>query len=348
MAINNLENRFKEFNIEIVDTPDYTEDKFKSIIDVKALTEKLKEHSKQKKISYNNDNAIQNDIKSVCSINMFRNGKPCSKIENCSHIFVTTYQYLKQATKEVMPELTQLNLGLVIDDLDLTTILWLKNFSADSNLPKLRLIENAIAATNPNPQIIEKMSKYLEDIKRDKLIPGVENVSQILTTNYLKSNEYIKEVKNDPNNVTKQNLEDYLKRKDNEITRVQNELNDTKERNIKREIELATIKQNLFDEAEKIANAKNKKLKLFLKILYYVMLAIIISFGICISLKSYDIKNFNIGFIIGMLFTIVSILDSVLPRAKYVSKLIDRVCKKYKNSVLEEETQKAIKLCNQT
>lgn len=346
MAISNLENRFKELGIKIVDTPEYSEDKYSDVIDVAGLEEKLKDYYKNRKISYSKDKAINNDVNSVCAINMLRKSRKFTKLENCTHIFVTTFYYLKYATKEVMKEIDDLEIGLVIDDLDLTTFLWFKDFSKNNELPKLRLIENAIAATDPNPKIIEKANKYLEDIKRDKLITDIDGVTQLLSTNYLKytSKEYIKMVENNPDNVTKENFEQYLKNKDDELKRTKNELIDTKERSIKKDVKIEFMKKNILENAEKEIKRKTKKFSLWINIIYYILIISIIIFCFLMSIISYKNNQLNIVSITTILLGLVGVIDTLIPKAKYSYKIVKFICKKYEIKIIQEENNKANKL----
>lgn len=342
MAISNLENRFKELGIKIVDTPEYTEDKYKDVIDVAGLEEKLKDYYSNKEINYDKGKAITNDVNSVCAINMLRKGRKFSKLENCTHIFVTTFYYLKYASKEVMKEIDNLEIGLVIDDLDLTTFLWFKDFSKNDELPKLRLIENAMAATDPNPKIIEKANKYLEDIKRDKLISDIDGVSHLLSENYLKyCNDYIKIVENNPDNVTKENFGDYIKNKDDELRKIRNELIDTKERSIKKDIKIESMKKNAIDNAEREIIRKANKFKITLNVIYYTLIIGIILTCLVISIISFKNNEINFYSIFTLIFGLIGILDSLIPKAKFSHKLVEFVCKNYEIKITEEENDKA-------
>lgn len=342
MAISNLENRFKELGIKIVDTPEYTEDKYKDVIDVAGLEEKLKDYYNNKEINYDKGKAITNDVNSVCAINMLRKGRRFSKLENCTHIFVTTFYYLKYASKEVMKEIDNLEIGLVIDDLDLTTFLWFKDFSKNDELPKLRLIENAMAATDPNPKIIEKANKYLEDIKRDKLISDIDGVSHLLSKNYLKyCNDYIKIVENNPDNVTKENFGDYIKNKDDELRKTRNELIDTKERSIKKDIKIESMKKNAIDNAEREIIRKANKFKITLNVIYYTLMIGIILTCLVISIISFKNNEINFYSIFTLIFGLIGILDSLIPKAKFSHKLVEFVCKNYEIKITKEENDKA-------
>lgn len=346
MAISNLENSFKDLGIKIVDAPEFTKDKYADVIDVAGLEEKLKIYYNNRQISYSKDKAISNDVNSVCAINMLRKSRKFTKLENCTHIFVTTFYYLKYATKEVMKEIDDLEIGLVIDDLDLTTFLWFKDFSKNDELPKLRLIENAIAATDPNPKIIEKANKYLDDIKRDKLITDIEGVTQLLSTNYLKysSREYIKMVENNPDNVTKENFEKYLKNKDDELRRTKNELIDTKERSIKKDVKIELMKKNILSNAENQIRVKTKRALLIGNIIYYVIIISIVIFCFIMSIISYKNNQFNIVSVTMMILGIFGVTDTLIPKAKFSYRLVKYICKKYEIKVTKEENDKANKL----
>jgi hypothetical protein len=345
MAISNLENRFNELGIKVIDTPEYTEDKYKDVIDVAGLEEKLKDYYSNKEINYDKSKAITNDVNSVCAINMLRKGRKFSKLENCTHIFVTTFYYLKYASKEVIKEIDNLEIGLVIDDLDLTTFLWFKDFSKNDELPKLRLIENAMAATDPNPKIIEKASKYLEDIKRDKLISDIDGVSHLLSKNYLKyCNDYIKIVENNPDNVTKENFGDYIKNKDNELRKARNELIDTKERSIKKDIKIESMKKNAIDNAEKEIIKKVNKFKIILNAIYYTLIIGIIVTCFMISIISFKNNEINFYSIFTLVFGLIGILDTLIPKAKFSHKLVEFICKNYEIKTTKEENDKANKI----
>ena len=336
LIISSLEDIFKDKRINIVDTPDFTKDRYKDVIDVKMLEEKLTVH-KEKHNQYINPNSITNDVNSVCAINMLRRGKKITKIENCTHIFVTTYQYLKSASREIMPELFDTDIGLVIDDLDLTTILWFKDFENNADLPKLRLVENALAATNASDEIMCKAAKIFESIKKDGSIRNLENVSNCLTKNYLKSSGFVDSIKNDSELVTKESLLDFLTKRDKEIESIKKELEDTKERNLKKEL---SIQKKFIVEAEQKAEANfNKNIKI-LKTVYYILFFLILALGIyAIVYSIITTGNFIIAAVL-LLINIISLIDMVSPRSKFILRKIDTYCKNKKRDYITKETRK--------
>lgn len=336
LIISSLEDIFKDKRINIVDTPDFTKDRYKDVIDVKTLEEKLTAH-KEKHNQYINPNSITNDVNSVCAINMLRRGKKITKIENCTHIFVTTYQYLKSASREIMPELFDTDIGLVIDDLDLTTILWFKDFENNADLPKLRLVENALAATNASDEIMCKAAKIFESIKKDGYIRNLENVSNCLTKNYLKSSGFVDSIKNDSELVTKESLLDFLTKRDKEIESIKKELEDTKERNLKKEL---SIQKKFIVEAEQKAEADfNKNIKI-LKTIYYILFFLILALGIyAIVYSIITTGNFIIAAVL-LLINIIGLIDMASPRSKFILRKIDTYCKNKKRDYITKETKK--------
>lgn len=336
LVISSLEDTFEYYHISIVDTPDYTEDKQALVIDVKALEEKLTKH-KEKIGSYLNPSSIKNDVKSVCAINMLRNGKKVSKIENCTHIFVTPYQFLKISTKEIMSELSETDIGLVIDDLDLTTLLWFKDFENNANLPKMRLVENALAATNASDEIMSKATKIFESIKKDGLIKNLENVSDCLTKNYLKSSGFVDSIKNNSELVTKENLLEFITKRDRKIENMQKELEDTKERNLKKEI---SIQKKFINEAEENAKTEYEKRKKKYSIIYYIILVIFIICGVCATVYSIiNTDNYIIAIVL-VIIDVIGLLDMLIPKSKYVLKKIDGYCKNKKRDYITIQTRK--------
>lgn len=341
LLLSSLESKFQEFKIIIEEKPEFVKLNEKYVIDYKGLEEKLISH-KEHKNSYFSENTIMNDVDSVCAINILRKGKKSNKIENCGYIFVTTYQYLKIASKEIMTELDDIDIGLVIDDLDLTTILWFKDFKKNPNLPKFKLIENALAATNATDEIIQKAIPIYESIKKDYKELKLENVSNCLTRHYLKASGFIDIVKNDPDLVTKESMVEFLSKKDMELKQKEKELEDTKKRNLQIK---NNIQNNFIKEAEEIAEKNYKKLKKKLNFIYYTMGFII--FLLCIVSIIYGTSSCNIIFKVTItIISIISLFDMILPKSKYILRKIDKYCLNKKRDEISIKTDKILEKMN--
>lgn len=341
LLLSSLESKFKHYKIEIVDRPDFTANE-KYMIDYKGLEKKLISHKEQNN-SYFSENSISNDVDSVSSINILRKGTKVSKIENCNYIFVTTYHYLKVASKEIMAELSDTDIGLVIDDLDLTTILWFKDFENNSELPKLRLVENALAATNASDEIIKKAIPIFESIKKDNFSLELESVSNCLTKHYLKVSGYVDMVKNDPDLVTKESMVDFLSKKDEELKKKEKELEDTKKRNLKMQ---SKIQDNFIKEAEIEVESNYSKRKKKYRIIYYTCVVILSIIAIaCIILSLISDLNVAVSIVLAII-DLVGFIDLMLPKAKFILKKIDNHCLNIKRDELSKKTNKIINNMN--
>ena len=312
LLLSSLESKFKQLRIEIVDKPDFTINK-KYMIDYKGLEGKLITHKEQNN-SYFSENSISNDVDSVSSINILRKGNKVSKIENCNYIFVTTYHYLKVASKEIMTELSDTDIGLVIDDLDLTTILWFKDFENNSELPKLRLVENALAATNASDEIIKKAIPIFESIKKDNSSLDLDSVSNCLTKHYLKASGYIDMVKNDPDLVTKESMVEFLSKKDEELKKKEKELEDTKKRNLRIQ---NNIQDNFIKDAEiEAENNYNRRKKVY-HVVYYICVGILSALSIvCIILSLISDLNVLVTIVLATI-DLIGFIDLVIPKSKF-------------------------------
>ena len=335
LILSSLENRFKEFKIEIIDKPSFVDNE-RYMIDYKNLEKKLLEHKKNTN-SYYTESTIQNDCDSVASISILRKGFVSNKIENCKYIFLTGYKYLKVASREVATELNETNIGLVIDDLDLTTILWFKDFKNNSDLPKMRLIENALTATTASDAIIEKAIPIFESIKRDNLLHDLSDVSDCLTKHYLKVSGYLEEVKNDLDKVSKKSFVEFLSKKDAQIEEYQKEVTKLKKDNKTKEDK---IKSKLIKQTE--IELENKY-DLIIKVSHYMYVLIFTLFTfycIWLTITTGMINKSLFESIILYAFNIIGYIDLFSPRLKLVFKFIDRFIKNFKRDELKKKIDK--------
>ncbi len=350
-----LEDIFKSYNIHIVDVPDFTEETLhKYVIDVLTLEEKLKKHKEISKYHYGNS-TIKNDVDSVNAISILRRGKRVTKIENCNYIFLTTYNYLKVASNEIITDKSDTDIGLVIDDLDLTTILWLKDFEENADLPKMRLIENAIAATNATDEILSKTKKIYTSLKKDKTIKNLENVSNLLTKRFLKSSGYVALIKNNPDRVTEENFVEFITKSQKEKEEIEIKLESTK---ADYESKLVNTENNYYDKLRNTINEYDGKLddikkefindiekkaekydrysgriikiyKMITKILLVILMGIIIYFR--------DNKEITTLAIIFLTLDILGIIETIIPKLKFIEKKIIILFKNMKRDYITNE-----------
>ena len=219
-----------------------------------------------------------------------------------------------------------------------------KDFGKNDNLPKMRLVENALAATNASDEIMAKASGIYESIIKDGLIKDSGNISDCITKNYLKTSGYVDSIKNDSELVTKENLIEFFNKKDREIEiaekkigDIKKELEQTKEMSQKKELD---VQKKFIDEIEQKANKKFKNLKIIVLSIYYLVLIVIIILGIIAVIKTTDTKKNMLLSTIAILIGVVGIFDQLVPRAKFVMKHVDKFFTNKKRDYITSETKK--------
>ena len=154
LYIARLEINLKNMGIKIEDKPKYTPS---YNIDEKSMDNHL-----EKAIRYINPKAREHDVDAIAAIARLRRGKHSHHIENCGALFITTNSDLAKATREFFtPELPSGSTTLCITDYALGNLLWLKNPTQSPNLPKKYLSADVYAAMQPSDDL---WKKYLTEI----------------------------------------------------------------------------------------------------------------------------------------------------------------------------------------
>lgn len=179
--LDNLEDLFKNLEIEIVDTPEYKKEQYKDIIDEKRLAENLKAVYKDEKVSYK---TIDNDVASISAIMRLRKGKDYRKLEDCPAIFVTTNKDVRRETNLLLNLNETFKISPAISDIDLTAIVWLKSLVSNKDLPEIKLTENAMAAIKPTDSIRKKFNSTLVNLKQSKIDVSPSTLYNLLCSNY--------------------------------------------------------------------------------------------------------------------------------------------------------------------
>lgn len=110
---------------------------------------------------------LPEDIQAINAISRVRDGKTLRYIEKCKAVFVTKNTVLVSATKKFLEE-QEIDIGfpLAITDEDLCVIAWLKDFKISNNLPKMRLLENVLAAVTPTPELMDAYFSHINSLER--------------------------------------------------------------------------------------------------------------------------------------------------------------------------------------
>lgn len=122
------------------------------------------------KPSYNTI-ALPEDLEAINTVSRIRKGKNYPYIEKSKAVFVTTNTVLIVATKEYLKN-NSIDVGfpLVVSSEDLCVMAWLKEFEHDSRIPKMRLLENVVAATTPTRELMDAYFSNLENLEKQGAI----------------------------------------------------------------------------------------------------------------------------------------------------------------------------------
>lgn len=338
-VLRNLEDYFKERSIEIVDTPTLSSDGSGTIVESdfqKAIGEtELKEHL-SKKVFYKNDMAISNDVESISAIHILRQGKTFKKIEKCKALFVTTNHSLVYATQEFINN-TSSSVPLLISDLELTSLLWLKNPKRFSDFPTLKLIESARISLEPTEQIRTEFIKKIEQFKNEPTVTE-ERAAAYRQLIYTEKEKLMELIDANPENISNIQLADL---EDISRQHYSSQLNDENKK----------LKQQLEESARKIRTESNEKVERvreitakILKIIIWIFFAIVFIVGIISIYTQWKESNNNYRSFILLGFSFLGIIDAIVPRCRRVNKLIMILANKRKMQVARKEQERIKKI----
>lgn len=237
--IYDLEINLRKKGIEIVETPTHNS------LNVDYDEEKISDFLRGK-LQYTKEYNLLNDVKSITAIRRIRvdkNKSNCDKVENSGAIFVTSNWRLCKASNEYFAcsedHIGKKNFSVAINDINLTTLIWIKQNSKDCDLPKKRLIQNAYAATRPSQKLINTAVLYVQDRKYESDSEKEEFRDTLYIT--LKDNASREDLFNTTQGKTEL-VPDYIEQKRKEI--------------VDALINIPTIKKELLEKDSKIAELK--------------------------------------------------------------------------------------------
>lgn len=156
LAVLKMERDLADRNIRILDGPPYTE----------ALTfdEQRCEEILQKEVGYGRPKARVRDLQSLASVFRFRKGRDQRHLETCRAIFVTPNLGVARASLKFFNEIMdQQTTPLCLPEAEFTTLAWLKQPLAATDLPTKHLVAGCYAALSPGEDL---WRKYLAEIER--------------------------------------------------------------------------------------------------------------------------------------------------------------------------------------
>lgn len=167
-----LERRISSIGIEIIN-PNFNEKDYKKCdINCAELRDFIGNN-----ILYKNQQALDLDVNSVSSIYALRAGNKSNEIEKCGYIFVTPNTKLEANVNSFFSQRNKNEISCVISDIDLSSIIWIKNYSTNKDYPKSKLIENALISLEPSNTFMENFFDIVEKYRKNGGISDEEAVA---------------------------------------------------------------------------------------------------------------------------------------------------------------------------
>lgn len=245
-----------------------------------------------------------------------------SKINNNTQINDNLVEY----TGRFLDQKKYEEIGFLITDIELITVLWLKSFKTNPDLPKMKLIENARATLELTTTMMKRVKDVLEKMERE----GTINQADIVSSNIQELNYYRKEIMEridgDEVNINEETILGII---DKENIKLKQEIIEERELNkkiIEENEEAKKEKVNMKESIEKKCKDKAKKIITNLKntyiILNYTILFIVLIIIIYIMVKNEWTTKITLYLVIGGIIEILGIIDCFVPKFGKVKKFI--------------------------
>ena len=272
---------------------------------------------------------MENDVKSVFSAYYLRSGKYIQYIEKCSTIFITTNVKLPVFASKIIKDADNnpKNIPVAITDLDMSTLLWIKNYKGTSKIPILKLIENAVISMQPSEEIKREFFKQIDILHETNSI-GKEELSAYRLLIHNQKEKIMEATKGDPakiNNITCQDLnqmaEDYYSNKTNEKNKILNkEIQRMNNENIKLKQELEENKlkeKEIFENIQNKITISKKRFSKIMKIIVFSIIGLILLAGTLLSIESfYNSSEISVSGIVLLILGLYGMVDSISSKLK--------------------------------
>ena len=261
----------------------------------------------------------------------------CENIESARAIFVTNNldlansvnnYYKRNVNKRAFP--------LVLTSAELSAMLWVKN-GTSTDLPEKQLLNNAYAALQPMPELLNKLSEVLEQMKLEGRVTS-EEVTALRTSHYV-HRELWKETFGDENLTNTNTIMEIKQKYDDRIIA-----------NYKQEKELEKVeeKQKLYENAQlnAIEEGKDARQKWLRRLRNGSKLIAVLIFAGCLgaTIKTWGNFNWNIFFIIVIGITVLSLYDICKAREQFIDRILVKIANYQETRVIERKKREYLKL----
>ena len=114
---------------------------------------------------------FQYDARSLLAIGMCRRGSHPRTIERAKAVLVTQDPWLSKCLDSLYGDALKSEFSYTISDIDLVSLLWLREYDKESNLPSDLLIANANAACEVSTEVITRAIEIAEELEKAGEVP---------------------------------------------------------------------------------------------------------------------------------------------------------------------------------
>lgn len=293
------------------------------------------------KPSYN-VSTLPDDLAAINTVSRIRRGKRLPNIEKCKAVFVTSNPLLVSGTKQLLINHSEdVGFPLAITGNDLCVMAWLKDFERSNNLPKMRLLENVLAALTPSKELMDAYFDNVDYLEKQGDLSGDE--AALLHMDQFAKKELMELTKGEKGNLSTavvQTIRENIRRESKEEGIKIGENRGTQTLN---ELRTAACKQ-----AEKeIEEEYSRKERRWIKIIKIAAIAIALLFS---SASIYMIVMTGIGSPLSIATTIVALVTLVqgtgtlLIKDNWATKVVRRTLQRQKFKELDERKTKYLGL----
>lgn len=289
-----------------------------------------------------NISTLPDDLAAINTVSRIRQGKRLPNIEKCRAVFVTTNPLLVSGTKQLLINHSEdVGFPLAITGDDLCVMAWLKDFRRSNNLPKMRLLENVLAALAPNKELMDAYFDNVGYLEKNGEISGDE--AALLRMDHFAKKELMELTRGEKGNLNTAVVKTIREKIRNESKAEGIKIGENRGAQTLNELRTAACKK-----AEKEVNEEyGRKEKRWIKIIKIAAIAIVLLFS---SASIYMIVMTGIGSPLSIATTIVALVTLVqgtgtlLIKDNWATRAARRTLQRQKFKELDERKRKYLGL----
>ncbi len=246
-----------------------------------SINETELENSIKHEITYASENTFRLDLKSLVAISTLRKGTSSDCIENCQAILITDNSKLSRGARKYFDKVRPGLWPVVLVDHQIASLLWSKSPMGAPDLPRKRIIADALAALQPTSELWGKYRRELDAYVAGD--PSRADAVAILRYSGEASKFLMKETLGEPQQVSQNVLESILKNivesenapMKEQLAKVERlrqgselEIEDLLQRILSIEADETNRKNRIIERSTRLANKVRKIFKVSIFILY--------------------------------------------------------------------------------